>query len=248
MKIEEDYVKRILVQFIKDELKKGHSLEEIKGSLRDVGHTEEVINNAVNLVVGNYSKIDFNKEVSDLDKDLFFDSVDELANYVKDNMEHNVSISKIKSNLKEVGHDHDLVEDAINIVTERNIKSLYFKYLKYFIYIVPFIFYFFTDSNPLLIIFGFLPILFLPLLMESFNSILFPFILNLIHLLLMYVSFVFPHSLFHLFTINLILSYLIYIPYYNLNSESGKKKTKEKKGLKKIKNKKSINQDSQIEI
>ena len=245
MSIEKDYVKRILVQFIKDELKKGHSLEEIKNSLKDVGHTEEVINNAVNLVVGNYSKIDFNKEFSDLDEDLFFDSIDELAGYVKENMDHNVPISKIKSNLKEIGHDHDLVEDAINVVTERNIKSMYFKYLKFFIYIVPFVFYFFTNSNPLLIIFGFLPILFLPLLIGSFKNILFPFLLNLIHLLLMYVSFVFSHSLFYLFTINLVLSYLIYIPYYNLNNEKEVKKSKDKKELKKIK---SIKKSSEIDI
>ncbi len=240
MAIEKDYIERILVNFIQDELKKGHSLEEIKKSLRDVGHTEKIINNAVNLVVGNYSRIDFDEDDSEMDKDLFFESVDELASYVKDNMDHNVSISKIKENLRDVGHNHDIVEDAINKVTKLNMKKIYFDYLKYFIYLVPIFFYFATNSNPLLIGFAFLPIIFMPLLMGNFKSIYFPLILNLIHFILIFFSFIFSHSIFQIFTINILFSYLLFIPYYNIVTKEKTKETKNKK-LKKVK---SINKNS----
>ncbi len=116
-----EYMRKELIFYIKQEYDRGIPLSRIKRSLKEGGHHQNLVKEAMTALKRNdYNLIKaLNEPVrSDLDKELYFNIMNSLIKYAEHQLASGRSEKEVKKILSDYGHSEDIIDKAIKGVKE----------------------------------------------------------------------------------------------------------------------------------
>ena len=116
-----EYIKKELISYIDNEFKRGKSLEQIRNTLLNAGHNEDIIDLAIkHLQKHNFNIVKAMQDDVEIDREVYYDVLNGLIRYVEYLHSQKVPINKIKRTLLEYGHAKEDIDAAINEVLKKN--------------------------------------------------------------------------------------------------------------------------------
>ena len=116
-----EYMRKELIFYIKQEYDRGIPLSRIKKSLREGGHHQNLIKEAMSVLKkNNYNLIkSLNEPIkSNLDKELYFNIMNSLIKYAEHQLAAGKSEKEVKKILSDYGHSNEIIEKAIKGVSK----------------------------------------------------------------------------------------------------------------------------------
>ncbi|MFP4117888.1 MAG: hypothetical protein ACLFTR_03105 [Candidatus Woesearchaeota archaeon] len=110
------YMRKELIFYIKQEYDRGVPLSRIRKSLKEGGHHQNLVKEAMTALKKNdYNLIKaLNEPIrSDLDKDLYFNIMNSLIRYAEHQLSSGKSEKEIRKVLNDYGHSEDIIDKAL---------------------------------------------------------------------------------------------------------------------------------------
>ena len=120
------YLKKDIVYYIKSEIEKGNSIDNIRKALLDAGHHHNLVDEAIRaLKIHNWDAIKAMNEPlhSSLQKELYFDVLNSIIRYIEYNISIGKTIPQIEAALLRSGHGQETIMEAIEEVLSRHNPS-----------------------------------------------------------------------------------------------------------------------------
>ena len=117
-----DYIKDVLLPYIKDSLNKGFTKEDIYSTLLDAGHDKNIIDLCFEILE---NKIDLNKidvwPKEELIEELNNDHIQHLKHFIETHINRGYKIDEIKAILVQMGEKEEEIDKAISLLkTKKN--------------------------------------------------------------------------------------------------------------------------------
>ena len=119
-----EFMKKELIYYINQEVKKGKPLPHIRHSLLNLGHSSTLVDHVISVLQKNdfevteALKAKLPKDIED--HELYYDVLNSLIKYIEYRLENKDKLSTIKRSLIEYGHSTEDIEQAINHIKSKN--------------------------------------------------------------------------------------------------------------------------------